>query len=266
MSDVSVAADFLRGKGVEPGAFFVLGSGIDLSPMLEDADVIFSAPYADIPGFPQPTVVGHSGTFTAANLGRIQVAIFAGRKHIYEGDLADAIFPSELMALLGAKVGVFTSSMGSLTEEIVPGDLVLLRDILNFGGVWAARLAQLVGGVRRPFLPFDRNLRQKIKNAAQPLGICLKESVAAFMTGPTYETPAEVEMLRRAGAGVVSMSMAPEVTLAEARGIGSVGIAVVTNFSGAHSDHSEVIATAREASRKLAVVLGEFARKLEYII
>ena len=263
-SNIKAAFEFFSERGIAPEVFFVLGSGIDLSAIMSRLDGIFREEYAQIPGFPTLTVAGHSGVFTFGKFDRsLPVAIFTGRKHIYEGSVEDAVFVSRLMAELGAEIGLFTSSMGAISYDIDPGDLVLLRDVLHFGGAWTAKYSPIAPtGSGRPFIPFDRELRDKITAASKKAGVCIKSGVAAFMTGPTYETPAEVEMLRRAGADVVSMSMAPEVTVASALGIKCAGIAVVTNRAGAHSNHREVIANAQKASAQLAKLIESFLESI----
>ena len=264
MTDIARAVKFLKEHGVVPEVFFVLGSGIDLSEINSRLEDRFNAPYSDLPGFPQLTVKGHRGLFIFGRFdGKVPTAIFVGRKHIYEGSVEDALFPSRLMEQLGAEMGVFTSSMGAISPEIEPGDLVLLKDVLPFGGVWTARYSALLPGISvRPFLIFDPHLRKLIKSAAEEASVCLKSGAAAFMTGPTYETPAEVEMLRRVGASVVSMSMAPETGFAAAAGIKCAGVAVVTNRAGTHADHDEVLASARTASQKLARMMERFLERL----
>ncbi|RKZ32496.1 hypothetical protein DRQ33_05805 [bacterium] len=257
------AEQFFAENNIQPKIFFILGSGIDITPITHKCQDVREYSFSDIPGFPKPTVSGHDGKIVLGNFTeRLPMAIFFGRKHIYEGNVEDTIFVPRIMSKLGAEIGIFTSSMGAIDTFISPGDLVLLTDIINYGGIWTARYSQICKTGSRNFKLFDRELSEKFIEYGRKLGICFKSGVAGFCTGPTYETPAEVKMLRTLGVSVVSMSMAPEVTMANANKIRCVGIALVTNRAGEHSDHSEVLKSARLTSTKITKVIEHFLVEL----
>ncbi len=237
----------------------MLGSGLDLSPLADALGAVRSYSYGEIPGFPAPTVPGHSGRMVYGVFSGFGVALFLGRKHIYEGSVDDAVFVPALMGRLCAKVGFFTSSVGAVCEELSPGELVAITDIVNLQGRYAARYAFPPRG--RVYRAFDGELTRLLLESGAEIGVCLRRGVLAAVTGPSYETPAEVRMLRTIGASVVSMSMAPELSAAYGAGIRCVGVSVVTNRAGARSEHAEVLAAAKEASQRLLRVARRFLEK-----
>ncbi|MCD6595056.1 purine-nucleoside phosphorylase [bacterium] len=260
---VKETADFLANKFGRPKIFFVLGSGVDLRSMTADCRNVKNISFGEIPNFPTPTVKGHNGKIVYGKFdGKIPLYLIFGRKHIYEGSVEEALFISKVMAEIGAQIGVFTSSMGAVSDNIEPGDLVLLKDIISLGGIWTAKYSQLCTVESKKFHPFDDKIGKMIISAGEKSGIYIKTGIAAFLTGPTYETLATVNMLGIAGADIVSMSMAPDVTAANSAGIRCVGVALVTNKSGAHSNHAEVLDSAKIASKKLATALDGFMRIL----
>jgi len=259
---IKKTADYLKSRGILPKIFFVLGSGIDLSPLLPDFSEISEIPADEIPGFPEPSVAGHSGKIVFGKyIGKLPVAMLFGRKHVYEGSPADAIFVPQVFAKLGAEIAIFTSSTGGIDPLITPGELVLLIDMINLHGTYAASYAGMLERDRR-FIPYDSAIISRISDAGAKAGVCLRKGVIASVTGPTYETAAEVGWLRALGASVVSMSMVPEVTASVAVGLRCGGIALVTNRSGTPGKHEEVLAAAHKASQDLVKVAEQFLRML----
>ena len=260
---IESSVEFLRNRGIVPEIFIVLGSGIDLSAITRNFSDVVELPFSEIPGFPKPTVIGHSGKLMFGRYNdKLPVALLFGRKHIYEGFIDDTLFIPAVMAELGANIAFFTSSTGGIDPKISPGDLILLKDILNLQGIWTAKYLKMLANRDKRKSPFDKKLTSLLSSCAIEAGIDMIQGVLASVTGPNYETPAEVQMLRKIGATVVSMSMAPEVTVSNSLKIRTVGIALVTNSAGAHSEHNEVLEAAKNASAKLVRVVESFLTKL----
>ena len=241
-----------------PRAGIVLGSG--LAPALGDAlEQTASFAYTDLPGFPQPRVPGHAGTLVLGHLAGVPVAAFFGRMHFYEGHGMDvpALVP-RLAKELGAETMVMTAAVGGLVPGEAAGTVVILRDHLNMMGV-----APLRGWCYPDGMPafistthlYDATLRRLTFERAQDLGIPASIGVYAAMSGPAYETPTEVQMLRSAGATVVGMSVVPEALPAAALGMRVLGICTLTNAFGEHVEHEDVIRVSNEAAASVGRLL-----------
>lgn len=257
------SAEYIRANAVTPYLFFVLGSGIDLSPISSDTTNVSEILWSEIPHFPEPTIAGHTGKIIVGMYSdRLPLALVFGRKHIYEGSWEDATFIPAVFSTLGAKIGVFTSSVGAVDRSIPPGSLVLLNDVLNMQGKYSIQYATTD---ERSYLyePFDKELMATFQDAAVAVGKYIYYGgVYASMTGPNYETPAEVSMLRKIGASVVGMSMAPELWQAYRSKIRCLGISLVTNTAGTLSNHSDVISAAAMASQSLTKIATVFLKML----
>jgi purine-nucleoside phosphorylase len=243
-----------------PVAGIVLGSGLGgLASRIADAVAV---PFADIPGFPAATVVGHAGQLIGGSLGGRPVVALAGRFHMYEGhDAALAGFPVRVLHALGVETLFVSNAAGGINRAFEPGDLMLIRDHLNlmFRNPLVGALEP--GDIRFPDMsaPYDEALAVQLRDHARTLGLPLREGVYAGLLGPTYETPAEVRMLATLGADAVGMSTVPEVIVARALGIRVAGISCITNLASGISphplSHAEVIeTTALVASRFEALV------------
>jgi purine-nucleoside phosphorylase len=231
----------------------ILGSGLgEFAARIEGTEV----PFAELPGFPRPTVAGHSGMF---KIGR-QVAVMAGRVHYYEGHpLSDVVLPVFLLHRIGVRTLVVTNAAGGVNRSYRPGDLVLIRDHVNFMGANPLRGPNPDGfGPRFPdmtsaYTPALRALAQGVSDAP------LAEGVYAAFTGPSYETPAEIHMLSVMGVDLVGMSTVPEVIAASYLGMRVLGISCVTNMAAGilpqPLDHAEVIARGREAGPRFVKLL-----------
>ncbi len=231
----------------------VLGSGLgDYAATLPDAVAI---PYGELPGFPAPQVAGHGGTLYSAQLGDAAVLAFSGRVHAYEGwDMDDVVFGVRTAVLAGAGIVVLTNAAGGVAAGLAPGDLVLIRDHLNLSG-----RNPLTGpnddrlGPRFPDMSaaYDPELRAVARQVGNEVGVPLQEGVYAWFLGPTYETPAEVEMANRLGADLVGMSTVPETIAARHMDARVLGISLVTNLAAGISptplSHDEVKETAAAA-------------------
>jgi len=260
--DIAAAAEHLRSRiDTVPGIVIVLGSGLGLlEDGLKDRVVV---PFADIPGFPQATVVGHAGRYAAGKLAGVPVLLQCGRFHLYEGGGGEAVAaPVRVARALGARVIVFTNAAGGVRRTLAPGDVVLIDDHMN----WTFRSPLFgpvqPGEIRFPDMsePYDAELRALARAAALEVGERLEEGTYAGMLGPQYETAAEVRMLERVGADVVGMSTVAEVLVARAGGVRCMGFSVVANkavglFVGT-LDHEDVIAQVHAGGGRLVRILG----------
>ncbi|HZE97005.1 MAG TPA: purine-nucleoside phosphorylase [Planctomycetota bacterium] len=234
------AADYLRRRlPTAPRRAVVLGSGLgDLDFGRVGTDV----PYSRIPGFPAVQVAGHPGRLSLVGT----TAILRGRVHFYEGhSLDDIVRPVRVLARLGVRTLVLTNAAGAVHPKLRPGDLMAIADHLNLMGINPLR-----GG------PHFVDLSSVYE---VPKGLGLKSGVYAAMAGPSYETPAEVRMLRKLGADAVGMSTVPEAIVARQEGMRVIGISLITNLAAGVGkggvSHADVIRTAGRAREKLGRVL-----------
>ncbi|HEX4633362.1 MAG TPA: purine-nucleoside phosphorylase [Gemmatimonadales bacterium] len=252
----------------KPKVAIVLGSGLGfLADRVEGA---VRVPYADIPGFPEPGVAGHKGELVAGNLGGVPVLVQAGRFHLYEGhDAVTAGLPVRVFSRLGITTLVVTNASGGIRAGFGAGTLMLLSDHLNLMFRNPLIGPVIEGEERFPDLTeaYDAKLRKLAKETAARLKVPLEEGVYAALLGPSYETPAEVRMLRNLGADAVGMSTVPEVVVARARGMRCLGFSIVTNpaagLSGETLSHEEVLAVGLRAGTKLGDLVTEVVRRLD---
>lgn len=251
-----------------PRVGVVLGSGLGgLADALEDRVEI---PYAEIPGWPESTAVGHEGVLVLGEFDEVGVAIMRGRVHLYEGVGADrAVFGVRVLGRLGVRTLVVTNAAGGINESYRPGLLVLISDHVNLQGT-----SPLVGpndeelGPRFPDMSdaYDPELRRLAREAAVRLGIELDEGVYAAWLGPQFETPAEIRFLRAVGGDLAGMSTVPEVIAARHMGIRCLGISVVTNMAAGvrpeKIDHEAVLEVGARAAAPLAALLRELVPTL----
>lgn len=252
MTDPVVAAtEAVRAKlgGRTPSIAIVLGSG--LGHLAERIGAAVRIPYAQIPGFHVPTVVGHKGELVIGALGGKQVIAQSGRFHAYEGHSAEVTaLPVRVFAGLGVRTLLLTNAAGGIRRSFKAGTLMLLADHLNLTG-----RNPLVGPVRAgeerfPDMtdPYDRALRELARTVAKERDVRLEEGVYAGLLGPTYETPAEVRMLEKLGADAVGMSTVLEVIAARAQGMRCLAVSTITNPAAGISptplSHKEVMEAA----------------------
>lgn len=249
------AADHVRVRlGVErPVAAIILGSGLGgLAGRLTDA---VRVPFAEIPGFPSATVAGHAGVLLGGRLAGRPVLALAGRFHMYEGHAAAlAAFPTRVLHALGAQTLIVSNAAGGISRTLDPGNLMLIRDHLNFMFRNPLLGPNDVDEPRFPDMsaPYDSRLGELAREVARAKGIALAEGVYCGLLGPTYETPAEVRMLAVMGADAVGMSTVPEVIVARALGMRVLGVSCVTNMACGLTTqpitHAEVIETTARAA------------------
>lgn len=235
----------------------VLGSGLGpLAQRLEDKTVI---PYALIPHFPEPTVAGHQGNLISGRLGDARVIYLQGRFHFYEGHgLSVVTFPIRVLKQLGVETLILTAATGGLNLDYQPGDVVCLSDHLNLiGGNPLRGSNEDRFGPRFPDMTevYSQRLRVIAADQAAKLGLKLRRGVYACLSGPSYETPAEIAMLRTLGADVVGMSTVPEAIVARHCGMEVLAFALVTNaaagVTGTPINHQEVLEAGRQAVPRL---------------
>ncbi|HEY5658502.1 MAG TPA: purine-nucleoside phosphorylase [Myxococcota bacterium] len=263
----AVAAVRERLGDLEPRVAVVLGSG--LGGLAEGVPRPVRIPYEDVPGFPTPQVAGHAGELVAGELEGVPVILQSGRFHLYEGHAPDtAALAVRAFAELGVEILIVTNAAGGLQPTFRIPTLMLIADHLNL--MWRNPLIGPVveGEERFPDMavPYDRELRELARRVAREAGIRLEEGVYAGVLGPSYETPAEIEMLRRARADAVGMSTVPEVVAARARGVRVLGISSITNRAAGLSaeplSHEEVLEAGRQLAADLEVVVRGVVRGL----
>lgn len=259
------AAGVIRERtALVPEAAVILGSGLGGAvDSLGDAETFA---FADVPGFPPPSVPGHAGRVSLGMLEGAPIVAFAGRIHYYEGnELSVCALPVRLARALGARTLVITAAAGGIDRSLSAGSIVVGNDQINMMGANPLRGWRNPDG-SPPFVDlseiYDRDLATLAEDRARELGIGVERGVYVAMPGPTYETPAEIEMLRRSGGSVVGMSVVPESIAARALGMRVLGLFSVTNMAGEPSTHDEVLASADEAARKVGALLRDLLPRL----
>ncbi len=246
----------------------VLGSGLsDYARGLPDA---VEVPYRELPGFPVPAVEGHAGSLYSALSDGVRVLALAGRVHLYEGwELDRVVFAVRTAVAVGCGIVVLTNAAGGVGAGLRPGDLVVISSHINLTG-----RNPLLGpnderlGPRFPDMTdvYDARLRSLARRAGEEVGVPLGEGVYTWLTGPSYETPAEIEMVRRIGGDLVGMSTVPEAIAARHMGARVLGISLVTNLAAGISptplSHEEVQETARAARERFTRLLDALLPRL----
>lgn len=260
------AARLIRSRtDAEIPVAIVLGSG--LGAFAEDLTDVVEISYQEIPGFARSTVQGHAGRLVIGRVGEITVAAMQGRFHFYEGySLQEVTFPIRVLKLLGVRTLVLTNAAGALQMEFMPGSLMVLSDHLNLLGDNPLRGENDERfGPRFPDLTsvYARRLQDMLIDEATAMGIEVRRGIYAALSGPSYETPAEIHMLRGLGADVVGMSTVPEAIVARHMDMQVLGISCITNLAAGISDkpidHSEVMAIGER-------VRGQFTELLRRVI
>ena len=243
----------------------VLGSG--LGAFAEDLTESTTIAYDDIPGFARSTVEGHAGRLVIGRAGEVTVAAMQGRFHFYEGySLQEVTFPIRVLKLLGVQTLVLTNAAGALNVEFTPGSLMVISDHLNLLGDNPLRGPNDERfGPRFPDLTsvYARRLQDLVIEEAKALGLKLPRGIYGALAGPSYETPAEIRMLRTLGADVVGMSTVPEAIVARHMAMQVIGISCITNLAAGVSDepidHSQVMAIGER-------VRGDFTKLLSRVV
>ncbi len=262
MKAVEKAADFIRTKtSVKPEIGLILGSGLGvLGDDIPGADMI---DYADIPGFPVSTVEGHAGRLVFGTLGGKEVVIMQGRFHYYEGySMDEVVFPVRVMKLLGVDTLLVTNAAGGVNTDFAPGDLMLITDHIKFftdSRLRGHNIKELGPRFNDMSTAYTPQLQQVARGVAARLGTDLREGVYAHMAGPSFETPAEIRMLRTLGVDAVGMSTVPEVITAAHASMKVLGISAISNMAAGildqPLDHAEVIETGRMVQDKFVALV-----------
>ena len=250
-----------------PVCAIMLGSGLGgLAARIADA---VRVPYAEVPGFPRATVVGHEGALIAGTLGGRRVVCLAGRFHMYEGHQpALAAFPARVMRALGAPVLFVSNAAGGVRRSFAPGDLMAIADHINLMWVNPLTGATEPGDERFPDMsaPYDAALRAQLHAIARREEIALADGVYCGLLGPAYETPSEVRMLATLGADAVGMSTVPEVIVARAMGMRVVGVSLITNQAAGISpvpiEHAHVVTVGTLAAERFERLVAGFVAQL----
>lgn len=247
---IEQAAQFLQTKfPASPQIGLILGSGLGV--LAEEIEHAVKIPYGEIPNFPVSTVEGHAGQLVYGQLEGATVLAMQGRFHYYEGYSLDKVtFPIRVMKALGVEQLIVTNAAGGVNETFQPGDLMIISDHINNMGT-----NPLIGpndsalGVRFPDMTeaYSKRLRKLAQDVASRLGIRVQEGVYVANTGPSYETPAEIRMIRAIGGDAVGMSTVPEVIVARHANMEVLGISCISNMAAGILDqpltHDEVIET-----------------------
>ena len=247
--EIQKAADYILSKiEFNPEIGLILGSG--LGELAEETKQPTFIPYEDIPGFPVSTVEGHKGRLVCGTMNGKKIVSMQGRFHYYEGYSLDQVtFPVRVMKAIGVKTIIVTNAAGGINETFQPGDLMLIQDHINFTGanpLMGPNDSEMGPRFTDMSQAYDKQYQQIIKDTAEKNGIALKQGVYFGLTGPTYETPAEIKMARVLGGDAIGMSTVPEVIVARHAGIRVAGISCITNLAAGMQEtlsHKEVVET-----------------------
>ena len=268
MDAIHQAVAFIRGKSsIQPEVGVILGSG--LGNVVDAVDVEVAIPYAEIPGARASTVMGHQGRLILGRAKGTPVAVMQGRVHFYEGyEMDEVMFLTRVLGKLGIKKLVVTNAAGGINTSYKPGDLMLISDHINFMGVNPLRGRNVDDlGLRFADMSdaYAESLREIAKEVGAAMNLELKEGVYLGLSGPTYETPAEIRAFRILGADAVGMSTVPEVIAASHMQIPALGISCLTNMAAGilkqKLSHVEVMDTTQRVQKEFtALVLGVLER------
>jgi xanthosine phosphorylase len=250
--------------GAAPRVGVVLGSGLgQVADAVENAVAI---PYSDLPGFPQPTVEGHAGRAVAGSIGGVPVVAFQGRAHLYEGvDLDELRTPVRALKAAGAEILVLTNAAGSMRADLGPGSLMLIEDHINLTGI------NVLAGPNEDELgprflslrdAYDPDLRADARKAARELGVGLTEGVYLAVSGPSFETPAEIRAFHTLGADAVGMSTVHETIVARHCGLRVAAVSAISNYAEGMGEeavsHEQTLRDAAQAADDLAPLITKF--------
>lgn len=270
MIKINEATLYISSKiSTKPKVGIVLGSGLGIYiDQIENKVVI---PYEDIPHFKKTSVEGHSGALIFGEVRGVQVVALQGRLHPYEGyDMDDIVLPVRTLKSLGIEILFLSNASGGINLSFHPGDLVVISDHINLSGrnpLVGPNISEL--GPRFPDMgdAYNKEIRGILSSVAEKNHVDLKSGVYCSVLGPTYETPAEIRMLRTLGADLVGMSTVPEVIAANHMGLKVVGVACVTNYAAGIKEeklsHADVKKVAEKAMAGFAKVLTETIAELK---
>jgi len=261
---IDEAVSFVRSKtSLQPRVGVILGSG--LGNVVDALEIETAIPYSEIPGAKASTVVGHQGRMILARVNQTPVVVMQGRIHFYEGhEMPEVMFLSRVIGRLGIRQLIVTNAAGGINTKFQAGDLMLISDHINLMGMNPLRGPNVDElGVRFPDMSeaYPASLREQAKEVARSLGQLVQEGIYLALSGPSYETPAEIRAFHTLGADAVGMSTVPEVIAMSQMGIPVLGISCITNMAAGILNqkltHQEVMeTTARVQNDFTALVLG----------
>jgi len=261
---IDEAVRYIRGRSaLQPEVGVILGSG--LGDVVDAVEIETAIPYSEIPGAKASTVLGHQGRMIFGHANGRRVVVMQGRVHFYEGyEMHEVMFLSRVIGRLGIRQLIVTNAAGGVNTSYVAGDLMLISDHINMMGLNPLRGPNIEAlGVRFPDMSeaYPESLRAIAREVAKEIGIDIKEGVYLALSGPTYETPAEIRAFRVLGADAVGMSTVPEVLAMSHMGIPVLGISCITNMAAGilkqKLTHQEVIDTTTRVQKQFtALVLG----------
>lgn len=263
------AAEYIqKNNQYKPTIGLILGSG--LGSLVEEMTDTLEYPFETVPHFVVSTTEGHSGKVILGKLNGVDVVALSGRYHFYEGyDLTTVTFPVRVMHVLGVHTLIITNSCGAVNKDFKPGDLMVITDHLNL-----VANNPLIGKNINEFGPrfpdaseiYTKQLRRIAHQSALDLGFSLREGVYAWWTGPSYETPAEIKMIRILGADAVGMSTVPEALVASHMDMKVLGISCLTNMASGILDqklsHQEVLDVAKTVNQKFSNLIKKIVKQL----
>lgn len=272
IEQIDKAANYIQASiDIQPKIGLILGSGLgSLADSIQDPVIL---PYAEIPSWPVSTVVGHAGRLVIGQLEGKDILVMQGRVHFYEGySITQVGLPVRVMQRLGIEVLIVTNAAGAVNPDFSPGDIMLITDHINLPGM--AGLNPLYGPNLEEFGPrfpdmsqaYDRKLQQLAREVAKEQSIKLHEGVYIFLSGPSFETPADLRFLRAIGVDAVGMSTVPEVTVAHHGGTRIMGISGISNKANLDGNtvttHEEVLEAGKIIVPKLTSLLRGVLQKL----
>lgn len=267
---IRIAAAYIRERiHTAPRIALVLGSGWNM--ILGEIQKPVKIPYAQVPGMAASTVPGHAGEWVFGSIGGCEVAVMSGRVHYYEGhSIQDVALPIRIMKALGIETVVLTNAAGAVNKDFLPGDMMLITDHINMTAsnpLIGANEDEL--GTRFPDMSraYDRQLAQIARDVARQQQMKLREGVYMWLTGPTFETPAEIRMARTLGADAVGMSTVPEVITARHGDMRILALSCMTNMAAGVLDqplsHAEVLETAGRVRSAYKAFLSQLIPRIQ---
>src|SRR5258706_8030467 len=264
IAPLTAASRLKQASRLRPALAIVLGSGFH--HVLAELHVDKKIPYGKIPGFPKPTVSGHAGELYFGHLGKTPVMVLSGRAHFYEGhSMERATFAIRALAAFGIRDVLLTNAAGGINEKFQAGDFMALTDHINFMGANPMRGAAVTGLPRFVDLTeaYDKKLRSLLFRAGKARNLKLQRGVYLAVSGPSYETPAEIRAFAKFGADAVGMSTVPEAIVARQCGMNVAALSCITNLAAGISkdnlSHAEVLETAGRVKVSAAKLIKKFA-------
>lgn len=269
MEELKKAVEFIKSKtNIVPEIALILGSG--LGAIADDIENAVKISYEDIPGFPPSKVEGHAGKLVIGELCGKKVIAMQGRFHFYEGyPMSTVIFPVRVMKLLGASILIVTNAAGGVNKNYTPGDLMIIDDHINAMGtnpLIGENQAKL--GPRFPDMTYAycKDYKMLAEKIAKDLGIKVQKGVYYGATGPSYETPSEINMIRTLGGDAIGMSTVPEVITANHMGMSVLGVSCITNMAAGilpqPLSHEEVIDTTNRVKNDFIKLMKEIITQI----